>query len=51
MFPDSVKSIGRNAFSYCYSLTSITFPEGVGILDDFVLEKCYDLTSVTIENP
>ena len=46
----NVASIGLNAFSRCYSLTSITIPNGVKIIDNSAFSDCYSLTSITIPN-
>ena len=48
MIPDSVTSIGNNAFNYCYNLASITIPDGVTSIDSNVFGYCYSLTSITI---
>ena len=44
----SVTSIGSSAFYYCYSLTSVTIPEGVTSIGSYAFQYCYSLTSVTI---
>ena len=41
-------SIGNYAFSYCYSLTSVTIPSGVTSIGNFAFYYCYSLASVTI---
>ncbi len=46
--PDSVKTIGEDAFSYCYSLTSVTIPDSVTTIDNDAFRNCDSLTSVTI---
>ena len=48
VIPDSVTSIGENAFSGCYSLTSITIPDSVTSIGDSAFSWCDSLTSVTI---
>ena len=46
--PDSVTSIGAEAFYNCKSLTSVTIPDSVTSIGDFTFSYCESLTSVTI---
>ena len=46
--PSSVTSIGENAFSYCYGLTSIIIPSSVTSIDSLAFSGCRSLTSITI---
>ena len=48
--PDSVTSIGDNAFCGCTGLTSITIPDSVTSIGIFTFTDCTGLTSVTIPN-
>mgnify|MGYP005759633185 CR=1 FL=1 len=48
--PDSVTSIGDNAFSEGTSLTSIDIPDSVTSIGSFAFSYCRSLTNVTIGN-
>jgi hypothetical protein len=48
--PNSVTSIGNDAFSYCSSLTSVIIPESVISIGNDAFSFCSSLTSVTIGN-
>ena len=48
--PNSVTSIGNNAFSGCRGLTSVTIPNSVTSIGEYTFEGCSSLTSVTIPN-
>ena len=48
--PNSVTSIGADAFSYCTSLTSVTIPDSVTSIGRDAFSDCKSLTSVTIPN-
>lgn len=47
--PDSVTSIGNEAFRYCGSLTSVTIPSGVTNISYEAFRGCTSLTSIIIE--
>lgn len=46
--PDSVTSIGENAFSYCTNLTNITISDSVKGIGEYAFCNCENLTSITI---
>ncbi len=48
--PDSVTSIGRGAFSGCYSLKSVTIGDSVTSIGEGAFSGCYNLNIVTIGN-
>ena len=48
--PNSVTSIGADAFRYCSNLTSIIIPNSVTNIGDGAFQDCSGLTSVTIPN-
>jgi len=48
--PNSVTSIGENAFTGCEGLTSVTIPNSVTSIGDYAFSGCEGLTSVTIGN-
>lgn len=46
--PESIISIGGEAFHDCSNLTNVTIPEGVTSIGYCAFEDCYSLTNVTI---
>ena len=44
----NVTSIGKEAFYNCYSLSSVTIPDGVTSIGSFAFYNCISLSSVTI---
>ena len=48
--PNSVTSIGNDAFFNCYRLTNITIPNSVTNIGNDAFFNCYRLTNITIPN-
>jgi hypothetical protein len=48
--PNSVTSIGEEAFMYCCELTSVSIPEGVTSIGNYAFADCSSLTSINIPN-
>jgi len=48
--PNSMTSIGNEAFKNCSGLTSITIPESVTSIGEYAFYGCSGLTSITIPN-
>jgi len=42
------KNIGNSTFQQCYSLTSVTIPDGVTSIGNSAFTKCYSITNITI---
>lgn len=46
--PNTVTSIGENAFSFCLYLTNITIPGGVKRIENNTFDSCFVLSEITI---
>ena len=46
--PDSVRRLGRFAFSDCYDLSSVTIGKGITTIDNWTFENCIAMKSMTI---
>lgn len=47
-FPDSLRTIGREAFAFCTVMETFTFPETLEIIGEWAFEHCWAITSITI---
>jgi hypothetical protein len=50
VIPNSVRSIGEYAFSWCRGLTSVDIPNSVTSISNYAFSYCSGLTSVSIPN-
>jgi len=50
IIPDSVKEIGREAFQFCYGLTSVTIPDSVTEIEGMPFYFCNNLISINISD-
>ena len=50
VIPNSVTSIGTNAFSFCRGLTKVSIPNSVKTIGNWAFRICTGLTTVTIGN-
>ena len=48
--PNSITSIGGNAFRYCRSLTTLIIPNGLESIEGGAFQECESLISITIPN-
>ena len=48
--PDSIKAIGRDAFSYCNGLISVIIPENISRIGNGAFSFCDNLKNVSISN-
>ncbi len=48
--PDTVTTIGRNAFSYCSYLTEVVMPNSVEYVEAYAFAGCIDLDSVRMSD-
>ena len=49
LLPESIQTIGMNAFSYCYNLENLTIPARVETIGDYVFESCSNLAWVIMK--
>ena len=49
-FPSSIEHIGRYAFAYCASLSTIILRPGIEKIDDFTFYQCIALSEIAIPN-
>ena len=48
VLPDSIVTIGRDAFAFCDNITSFVFSSNLGTIPESVLDYCENLTEITI---
>ncbi|MBR5772146.1 MAG: leucine-rich repeat protein, partial [Clostridia bacterium] len=48
---DGIKSVADGAFYGCYSVTSVTIPRSVTVIDGYAFANCTSLTNITVCNP
>ncbi len=48
VIPNTVKSIGKQAFKYCDNLKSITIPESVESIGSYAFDGCYELKALKL---
>lgn len=48
VIPDGVDTIMCGAFSYCYSLRSVTIPDSVTMIDSWAFSNCSSLSAIKI---
>ncbi len=48
VLPDTIKTIGYDAFSYCYNLSSINLNEGLTTIRSYAFYYCTSLLKITI---
>jgi hypothetical protein len=50
VIPNTVTSIGTDAFYQCFNLTSVAVPDGVTRVSDYAFYQCSSLTNVALPN-
>jgi hypothetical protein len=50
ILPDTLTTIGNNAFRDCTGLTSVTIPSSVNTIGDYAFSDCTSLTSITVDS-
>ena len=48
IFPDSVRSIGSNAFRFCYKLKAVLLPEGIEEIGSFAFQYCSSMEKAVL---
>ena len=48
--PDSITSIGCDAFTRCYGLNKIDIPNSITCIDEFAFSGCINLVSINLSN-
>ncbi len=50
IIPNTVTSIGQEAFKTCYGLTNVTIPNSVTCISDYAFNYCFELTEIICES-
>jgi hypothetical protein len=49
VIPNTVTTIGEQAFASCYNLTELTFGSSVTTISTYIFQSCYNLTTINVD--